>query len=125
MNKTVAALRKGLHVDYPDDEYRTPVHVALVAQAILKLADASHSGIFHLAGNDRLSRYHLVCRIAAKLQVEENRIVIKNAEQLAGRATRAKDVSLANDKASQALNMNFLTADQALQDIFANEPPPS
>lgn len=121
MNKTVAALRKGLNVEYPDDEYRTPVHVSRAALAILKLADPAYSGIFHLAGNDRLSRYDLVCRIAAKIQVEESRVVVKNAEQLAGRARRAKDVSLDNSKAGQILNMNFLTADEALHDIIANE----
>jgi hypothetical protein len=48
-------------------------------------------------------------------------VVVKNAEQLAGRARRAKDVSLDNSKASQTLNMNFLTADEALHDIIANE----
>ncbi len=125
MAKTIGALRKGLCVEFPEDEFRTPVYVALVAQAVMKLAEPSCHGIFHLAGNERLSRYDLVRRIAVKANVDETLVVLKNAGQFAGRARRSRDVSMDNTKVRQTLQMDFLSVEQALSEIFASEPSPA
>jgi dTDP-4-dehydrorhamnose reductase len=121
INKTVSTLQNGQEVNFPDDEFRTPIHVSIVAQALLRLAAPEFSDIYHLAGNDRSSRYELACRVAARAQVDGNLVIIKNAAELAGRAKRAKDVSLDNRKARHALQMDFLSIDEALNDIFSSE----
>jgi len=47
-----------------DDEYRCPIRVDELAQAILELVDLEYKGIIHVAGPDRLSRYEFGRMIA-------------------------------------------------------------
>jgi dTDP-4-dehydrorhamnose reductase len=48
------------------DTVRCPVHVEDLAAALLELAACDHSGIFHLAGPDALSRHELGVLIARR-----------------------------------------------------------
>lgn len=41
------------------DEYRTPVPAGVVARAVWELLDRQRPGLYHLGGNDRLSRWEI------------------------------------------------------------------
>ena len=114
-------MRAGQTIAFPDDEFRTPVYVGTAAAALLELADKDLSGIFHLAGNERLSRYETGRRLARKLSVDESLVLVKNASELSGRAPRPKDVSLSNTKARTLLQTPFLSLDEALDEMFKSE----
>jgi len=51
----------------PAQEVRTPVDVVTAGRALLELAGSKQTGIFHLAGNERLNRMEMAQRIAARL----------------------------------------------------------
>lgn len=99
-------IRAGLDAGRPmhlyDNEYRTPLHVADAAQALVGLLlDASETGIVHLAGADRLSRYELALRFcqAAGVQLVDCHAVDCSSP------LRPPDVSLVGRKAATPLDL--------------------
>ncbi|MBM3961536.1 MAG: sugar nucleotide-binding protein [Planctomycetes bacterium] len=66
-----ASLRAALAAGQPArlyvNEYRTPLHAADAARALVALvADPAGPGLLHLAGPERLSRWEFGCRFAAR-----------------------------------------------------------
>jgi dTDP-4-dehydrorhamnose reductase len=121
MARAHKALCSGEPIGVPDDEFRTPVFVSVVCQALIELAGSKESGVFHIAGNDRLSRYEIVRRLAVQLGVDPDLVQIKNSPELGGRAPRPKDVSLANSKVRSRLQTIFPDFDQALAHMLKTE----
>ncbi|MDN3029499.1 sugar nucleotide-binding protein [Streptomyces sp. S.PB5] len=56
------------------DTVRCPVHVEDLASALLELAACDHSGVFHLAGPDALSRHELGVLIARRDGLDPTRL---------------------------------------------------
>ncbi len=68
----VQAVRSGRAMSLFTDEIRTPVHVDFVAPMLEKIAREGHTGIFHLAGSQAVSRYELGQRACEVAGVEPN-----------------------------------------------------
>ena len=117
--KMVRSLEEGRVQGMPAEEIRTPVDVITLARALLELAGNDLTGVFHLAGNDVLSRLDMGRQIAEKLGYARDLIVAKNAGETSGRAPRPRDVSLNNGKARAILETPMQTLDQGLEFILA------
>jgi dTDP-4-dehydrorhamnose reductase len=116
--KLLADLGAGREVRAPANEFRTPVDVITLGRALLELAGGSHSGIFHLSGNDSVNRFELGRRIARRFGLPAELIVASDSSQIRGRARRSRDVSLNNAKARMALTVPMLGLDHALDLIL-------
>lgn len=103
LSRMVAAFEKGRVIGVPPDEVRTPIDIVTVGRALLELAAGTHSGIFHLAGNDRLSRLEMVRRIAARCGYSSDLVEPNDPTGIPGRAERPRDASLDNRKAHAEL----------------------
>ncbi|MEV5710660.1 sugar nucleotide-binding protein [Actinoallomurus sp. NPDC052274] len=68
----VRSLRAGRAVEAPDDHWNTPVLVDDVAAWSAELVRTRRTGVLHLAGPERLSRYAWARRIAAGLGLGED-----------------------------------------------------
>jgi dTDP-4-dehydrorhamnose reductase len=112
--RLLAALKDGRSVPTPAHEIRTPVDVITVGRALLELAADEHHGIFHLAGHDRLSRFGMAQKIAARFGFAPELIVAQPPAPTPGRAPRPRDVSLDNAKACANLKTPMRTFDEAL-----------
>ncbi|MBU6399502.1 MAG: SDR family oxidoreductase [Verrucomicrobia bacterium] len=112
--KMVAALRAGRAVPMPTNEIRTPIDVLTLGRALLELADGPHTGTFHLAGNESLSRFEMGRRIATRFDLPTQLVVATDPARMPGRARRARDVSLDNAKARVQLSTPMLNLDPAL-----------
>ncbi|MCB9782689.1 MAG: SDR family oxidoreductase [Candidatus Omnitrophica bacterium] len=97
--KTIASLKEGKEVKFPENEIRTPIDVVTLGQALLELAGHPHAGIFHLAGNTRLNRYEMGREIARHLGFTTDLIISTDSNAMPGRAPRPNDASLDNSKA--------------------------
>jgi dTDP-4-dehydrorhamnose reductase len=93
------ALRAGRRVRLYTDQWRTPVDADSVAEAVAAMLERRASGIFHLAGPDRLTRYGLGLRVAAALHLPADLIEPVTFTEHPGDAPRPGDVSLANERA--------------------------
>lgn len=85
------------------DEYRSPVDASITARAIWELALANVTGIFHVAGAERLSRFELGKTLAARWPELNPRIEPASLAEYRG-APRPPDCSLNCDKAQALLS---------------------
>jgi dTDP-4-dehydrorhamnose reductase len=83
-DNTTAALRRGEVQTLFEDEFRTPLDLASAASALVELADSDLTGIVHVAGPERVSRFELGRRSAAALGLDASLV----------RANRRSDVNL-------------------------------
>lgn len=86
------AWRGGQSLTLFTNEYRTPLHAADAARALVDLLLARRAGVVHLAG-ERVSRHELGLRFAAVAGVPAEVILAGSSQDPA----RPSDVSLVND----------------------------
>jgi dTDP-4-dehydrorhamnose reductase len=92
--KQAAALRSGEPLRLFVDEYRTPIGLRDAARALVALATGELTGIVHVAGPERLSRYEMGERFAAALGVQKPNLVGISRTELATTEPRPQDLSL-------------------------------
>jgi len=66
----VRALRAGEPLRLFTDEFRTPISLRDAANALVGLCRTDLTGLIHVAGPERLSRYELVERCAVVMKIE-------------------------------------------------------
>lgn len=84
------------------DEFRRPIAARETARAVLELLRDGASGVFHLAGGERLSRWEIGQLIAARQPELKPQIVASSLKSFAG-PPRPADVSLNCAKAEARL----------------------
>lgn len=112
--KMVIALDSGKEVPFHENEIRTPVDVITLGQALLELAANDFSGTLHLAGNTRLNRHDMGCRIAAHLGYPTTLVIATDSNAMTNRAPRPNDASLDNSMACTVLNTPMKTLTEGL-----------
>ena len=90
----IAALRRGTSLRLFTDEHRTPIWLADAAKAVLGLARSERTGLLHVAGPERLSRYELVARFARLLGIEDPPLEPVSRLSIAAAEPRPADLSL-------------------------------
>ena len=90
--------KEGSPLSLFSDEYRTPIHVADAAQAILDISKSKLSGIWHCGGPQRLSRVDFGTLVAQALGYDP--ALIRSTSRLtnANGPTRPEDVSLNSER---------------------------
>ncbi len=84
------------------DEFRSPIHVETLTNAILDLLTASQSGLFHVAGADKMSRFDAGRLLAERCLELHPRIESAVLAEYRG-APRPPDTSLNCDRAQKHL----------------------
>lgn len=84
------------------DQYRTPVDPESVSSALLALLRQEASGLFHVGGGERLSRFELGQRVARALRLPHGSIAAARQAE-AGGAPRPADCSLDSGRARREL----------------------
>lgn len=110
-------LRRGEQVTVFHDQYRTPGLVGNMAAAILELSETGFSGIIHLGGARRCSRFEFaqtLCRMAG-LSASLLRPVSMFEVQLP--AARPRDVSLKNTIAPSVLRTPLIGFEEGLRTL--------
>ncbi len=114
-------LRSGKRLSLFDDVYFTPILADYLAQAAHELSERGATGVFHLAGDERISKYEFGLRLVEHFELPAEliqRTTVKNAEL---RARRPQDMSLDNSKASEMLQRSRTCLDEYLRGLRAQE----
>ena len=85
------------------DEFRQPIPAAVTARAAWELAEQGATGLFHVAGGERLSRWQIGQLLAARWSQLHPRIEPESLKAYQG-APRAPDTSLNCAKAQKLLS---------------------
>ncbi len=97
-----------------EDEFRTPIHVADAARALLELSQRQQIGIWHCGGPDRLSRLEFGLTVAESLGYNPRVIRSATRADLPSLPARPEDVSLNSNRLWGLLNFPPKTVHEAL-----------
>jgi dTDP-4-dehydrorhamnose reductase len=98
------------------DEFRTPVDAASVADAVGRILRRGGSGLYHLGGPERLSRYELGIRVARVFGLDASRLVPVRQADVPAPEPRPRDVSLDCGRARRELGWEPRPVDEALRE---------
>jgi dTDP-4-dehydrorhamnose reductase len=110
-------LRRGESVNVLVDQYTSPTYAMNLAQILLEIIEKRVSGIFHVAGKSRLSRYEQALQLAKYFGLNEALINESSIEQMDWKAKRPKDSSLNVDKVKHTLTTKPQTFDRSVAEL--------
>jgi dTDP-4-dehydrorhamnose reductase len=96
----------GKTLDLFTDEFRCVIPAAVTARAVWELANQGATGMFHIAGNERLSRYEIGKLLAARWPQLNPKIRAESLRQYQG-PPRCPDVSMNCAKVQQLLSFSL------------------
>jgi dTDP-4-dehydrorhamnose reductase len=85
------------------DEYRSPISAAVTARAVWDLLARGQTGLFHVAGAERMSRAEIGAALAARWPQLNPKFIVSSLEDYRG-APRSPDTSLNSAKAQSVLS---------------------
>ncbi len=112
----VRALRAGRPQKLFTDEYRTPIDPESVAEAVARLVEAAGTGLYHLGGPERISRYDLGLRVTRAFGLPAEGLVPSVQAEHPGPDPRAPDVSLDSSRARRELAWQPRDLDAAIRE---------
>ncbi len=119
LSRMMKQLEAGETLGVPGTEVRTPVDVVTAGRALIELAGGGHQGVYHLSGNDRLTRLEMVRRIAAHLGYARERVQPNDPTVIPGRAPRPRDVSLDNTRTRAMLATPLCGLEEGISRVLA------
>jgi len=99
-------LASGQIVSAAYDQFVNMIEVKEAASVITLLLQQKHSGVFHIAGSETLTRYAIACRIATPINALDQ-IKKCSIEDFNFKEPRPKNNTLNTDKIRKELNIEF------------------
>ena len=110
-------LRKGERVKIVTDQWNTPTLNTNLAEMTLEVIERKLTGIYHLCGATRVSRFKFAEQIADVFSLDKSLIDKVLSSQFTLPAKRPMDSSLDTSKAQQTLQHKPLEMDMALKQL--------
>ena len=108
--------RKAINV--VNDQVRIPTYVGDICKGIASAADKQATGLFHLAGEERLSPYEMAVRFANFSGLDESLIIPVTEETFKEPVERAKQGGLLIDKAKKMLDFSTISFAEGMVKTF-------
>ena len=102
------------------NQFTSPTYVPNFSKMLIEVATRQISGIIHLAGRTRISRYALAEMIADKLNLDKTLIIPSGIDEMNWKAQRPKDSSLDVSLAVEILEEKPQKIEDSL-DLFLSE----
>ncbi|MBN2029564.1 SDR family oxidoreductase [bacterium] len=115
--KILNRIQNGKTVFLFEDQYRSPILVANLAQALLELVELPFVGTLHLGGKDRVDRYTFGLKLAELKQIPTSLIVPSRMQDVETAAPRPLDVSFDISKTQHLLKTKLLGYHEGLYQI--------
>jgi len=93
----------------------TPILINGLVDLVLELIARGATGIFHVAGGERLSKYSFALQVAEVFGYPKNGIRAISFEDFPFKARRPKDMSLSSRKAESVLQVRMPTVAEGLE----------
>jgi dTDP-4-dehydrorhamnose reductase len=111
-------LKSGERVKVLKDQYVSPTLNTNLALMILDALEMNLTGIIHMSGAARVSRYEFAIQIARKFNLDEGLIEEAYMHEMSWIAKRPRDSSLNVSKASKTLNVKPMNLNEALEKLY-------
>lgn len=103
------------------DQYVSPTFNTELAGLLMEIAERKITGILHVAGADRASRYQMALKISEVFGLGKDLLQPVTTASLNWKARRPKDSSLNIEKVTNKLGINMLNLTQALSQMREEE----
>jgi dTDP-4-dehydrorhamnose reductase len=114
----VDSLRIGKRISVVEDHYNSPTLADNLAEMILSVVKIDATGIYHMAGGERVSRYMFALKIAEAFDLDRTLITpVKMKDVKVWIARRPMDSSLCVDKVRKEIKVSPLDLTEALERI--------
>jgi dTDP-4-dehydrorhamnose reductase len=97
------------------DQWNSPTLNTSLAEMTLEIVERKLTGIYHLSGSTRISRFDFAILLAKTFKLDTNLIIPTFSTELPFPAKRPQDSSLNTSKAQQTLTNQPLQIDEALK----------
>lgn len=111
-------LEKGETYNVVDDQFRTPTYVEDLANGIVSIIAKRATGVYHLAGKDKLTPYQMAQETAVHLGLDKELIRRVTAANFTQPAKRPANTTFVITKAKKQLQYEPLSFRQGLQKMF-------
>jgi dTDP-4-dehydrorhamnose reductase len=101
-DRAIEAIREGRPQSFFEDEFRTPLDLATAAVILVRLVESDLSGVFHVAGPERISRFELMQRASTALGLDTTLVRPNRRADVVFPEPRPVDVSLDSSKLASA-----------------------
>ena len=114
-------IRNGKTVSLFNDFFYTPILIADLAQAVMKLIELSASGIFNVTGEERISKYAFGILVAEKFDLNTGLIKVSKFSERTDLVQRPGDLSLSNIKLVSLLQKPAGNVKANIEKLFEQE----
>ncbi len=113
----LSEIKKKNRIRIATDLYTSPTYINNCADALLRIAEKDAKGIFHITGNERISRYDFVLKIGKVFKADMSSVEPIMSSELGRSAVRAKDTSLSTKFTEKVLGIRMLNTTQGLSEM--------
>jgi len=99
----IDTLRKQQAITLFQDVHYTPILISKLTKAVMSLATQNMNGIFHVVGDERISKYEFGLKVASQFGLDEGLINAGNISDKPNLVKRPIDMSLSNRKICKVL----------------------
>jgi dTDP-4-dehydrorhamnose reductase len=99
----LTALAQGERRSFFTDEFRTPLDYLTAAEIVLRLIESETTGVVHVGGRERLSRFELMHRAAIAWAIDPDLVYPTHQADLTFSEPRPADVSLDTARLAELL----------------------
>jgi dTDP-4-dehydrorhamnose reductase len=110
----IRSLRNGGDLSLFEDVYYTPILISDLVNAAHDLLEKGRRGVFHVVGDERLSKYDFGHRVADAFDLDASGIRAGRLKDMANLAKRPFDMSMSNEKTRVALGRSLGTLAEQL-----------
>ncbi len=114
-------LRQNNPINIVTDQINSPTLADNAGEAMFEIARQDKNGIFHTAGNDRISRYDFTELIAEAFDLNKDLINPTTSTEFVQKAPRPQDSSLDVSKVEKELGMKMETCAESLARMAKEE----
>ena len=109
---------KNLKMKHPitlfNDVFHTPIYTERLVQIVHELLERFASGVFHVVGDERVSKYDFAIQLASTFGLDKKLISAGSVHSQPNRVVRPNDMSLSNKKVSKELGIHVGSIKQHL-----------
>lgn len=110
----VTELKKGEAINLFTDVSFSPILASNLAEVLVEMYDGNVSGVYHVGGSERCSKYIFGREIAQAFGLDVNLIKPSSIVTAGLRAPRPKDISLDSTKVSRVINTRLLNVKEGI-----------
>ena len=117
----IDALRPGNEVTLFTDVFFTPILIETVVEAVHDLIDMEERGVFHVVGDERVSKYEFGLKLAKEFGLEQALIKQGSLSDRVSLVQRPFDMSLSNKRTCDVLGRNLGTVSNGVARLHRQE----